>query len=381
VADIIHSLFVLLKTAAFYGPANDAARQRLAETAKAFDAALERSAGVELSIADDELRLDERPLPITAGRDFLLRELSSRGVTALRFLPGLTAAGLLRLVEATLACDPRRGMGVRELRRDVAGVQGLEVLGGEEPVPQDEPPDARAAACRAFFQALSAVEDVMQRLRAGEAADFAPAREAVEGLVRRVIADASTLFELAAIREYDEYTYAHSVNVSVYALALGLDLGLGRELLSELGFAGLFHDVGKVRLPRELIEKPGALSQDEWAQLRRHPALGALLLLTQGQGRERRWARAAAVAFEHHLRFDASGYPRLRWPRRQGLFSRICAIADAFDALTSGRVYEREAVSPGEALRRLRADSGSAFDPRLVDLFASAVAGRIVAHA
>lgn len=118
-----------------------------------------------------------------------------------------------------------------------------------------------------------------------------------------------------------------------------------------------------------------------WPLHRRHGEHGALALLAQGSARERSWARAVAVAFEHHLRYDGTGYPKLRWPRRQSLFARVCAIADSFDAMTSGRVYARRAVPPDEALRRLREGAGAAYDPLLVELFAAAVAGRIVAAA
>jgi HD-GYP domain-containing protein (c-di-GMP phosphodiesterase class II) len=192
--------------------------------------------------------------------------------------------------------------------------------------------------------------------------------------VDRVLRDERVLLELAAIHDFDEYTYAHCVNVCVYSIAIGARLGLERSRLTELGFGALFHDVGKARLPRELIDKPDELDEAEWRLMRRHPTLGVMTLLGLKRPHDRLLARAVSVSFEHHLRLDGTGYPRLSQPRRQEVFSRICAIADAFDALTSGRVYTRRALSPERALARMAREAGTAFDPFLLGLFV-AVAG------
>jgi HD-GYP domain-containing protein (c-di-GMP phosphodiesterase class II) len=162
------------------------------------------------------------------------------------------------------------------------------------------------------------------------------------------------------------------VNVSVYSIAIGGRLGLSPARLAELGFGALFHDLGKAQLPRALIDKPDEFTEDDWRLMRRHPVLGAKALLDLRRPRDATLARAISIAFEHHLGLDGSGYPKLSPPRRQELFSRICAVADAFDAMTSGRVYAKRAMSPDEALRRMVQRAGTAFDPLLLRVFINA---------
>jgi len=114
------------------------------------------------------------------------------------------------------------------------------------------------------------------------------------------------------------------------------------------------------------------LDADDWRLMRRHPVLGAEALLALRRPLDPALARAITVAFEHHLGFDGSGYPLLSPPRRQDLFSRVCAVADAFDAMTSGRVYAKRPMSPDEALRRMTQRAGTAFDPLLLRVFINA---------
>ncbi|MDE2491676.1 MAG: HD domain-containing protein, partial [Elusimicrobia bacterium] len=275
--------------------------------------------------------------------------------------------------------DPRRREGWREVeaRLAEAGAAGWSVraraLAEDEEEARAETGDGRRTAQKAFFRAVSLVEEVMRRARAGGDVSFAPARRVVCELVDAVTEDEQALFELTTIHSFDEYTYAHCVNVCVYAVALGVRLGLDRPLLAELGFSALFHDLGKVKLPLALIDKPDEYDAADWDQMRLHPLLGAKLLLSMPRPLDRSLARAAAVAFEHHLGADASGYPRTRRERRQGLFSRVCAIADSFDALTSGRVYQRRPLGPAEALRRMVQRAGTAYDPLLLRLFVRTV--------
>ena len=213
----------------------------------------------------------------------------------------------------------------------------------------------------------------MAQARAGQPIDFIQAKRVVHGLVDRVLEDEQALFELTALRDYDEYTYAHCVNVCVYSVAVGVRLGLDRAELAELGFGALFHDIGKVRLPLSLINKPDEFDESEWETMRRHPVLGARELLGMRRPHDRALARAVSMAFEHHLKADGSGYPKLRQPRRQDVFTRICALADSFDALTSGRVYSRKPLAPDEALRRMAEDADVAFDPALLLLLVRSV--------
>jgi HD-GYP domain-containing protein (c-di-GMP phosphodiesterase class II) len=180
--------------------------------------------------------------------------------------------------------------------------------------------------------------------------------------------DQDSLLELAAIKDFDDYTYAHSINVSVYSLTLGTNLGMDRPRLSQLGFAALFHDIGKVRLDRDLIQKPDSFDENDWIQMQRHPILGAKTILRTLRLDEHT-VRAARGALEHHINADFTGYPSLRDRRPLNLFSRIITIADTFDALTSGRVYFKKSIPPDQVIKKMRYQMGMKFDVTLLELF------------
>jgi HD-GYP domain-containing protein (c-di-GMP phosphodiesterase class II) len=372
-ADLVRRLFVLLKAASVYGPDNEGYRTHAAEARETLAVMLAAGGSIRLEAREDRLYLDGEPVPLApgeAGPRFLCGEFRRCGAGGLEFRGPRAASELDAFVFAFNKGGTRRQRSLEETERLVrdAGVSAIAPLppAGGEPA---EPASGAPAARRVFFRAVEAVEDLMTRARAGEEPDLGGAKAAAADLAEQVASDAQALFELSVLERFDEYTYAHSVNVSVYSLAIGVRLGLRPELLAELGFGALFHDLGKASLPRELIDKPGELDEDDWRLMRRHPALGAEALLALRRSLDPALARAVSMAFEHHLGFNGTGYPRLSPPRRQEVFSRICAVADAFDAMTSGRVYAKRAMSPDEALRRMLQRAGSAFDPLLLRVF------------
>jgi HD-GYP domain-containing protein (c-di-GMP phosphodiesterase class II) len=166
-----------------------------------------------------------------------------------------------------------------------------------------------------------------------------------------------------AIDARDPYTARHSEKVAAYAVQLAQALGLSPERCERIRLAGLLHDVGKVGLERSILHKPGALSDDEWEQVRDHPKLSAHII-----GGVTRFAAFLAGARHHHERFDGRGYPDGLIGTDIPLDARILSVADAFDAMTSDRSY-RPALSHEEAKRRLVDDAGTRFDPRCVDAF------------
>ena len=169
---------------------------------------------------------------------------------------------------------------------------------------------------------------------------------------------------LLELKEFDQYTTTHSINVSVLAMALSEYLGLGAGTVRAFGLSGLLHDLGKVRIPREILTKPGRLTAEERAVVEAHPADGARMIL---EGKEP-LDLAAAVAYEHHLCLDGRGYPKLHYPRPAQYASRLVHVCDVYDALRTRRPY-REAWSSGEALEYIRARSGTEFDPVIAAAF------------
>jgi len=184
--------------------------------------------------------------------------------------------------------------------------------------------------------------------------------------------DDSALLGLANIKNYDEYTFNHSVNVAIYAIAIGQRIGIPKKHLSHLGMAALFHDIGKTRIPKEVINKEGKLSPEEWAIMRYHPIIGAEIVM-----RIKEWGelstRMIDGAFEHHLKYDLTGYPKLARKKKLTLFGRIIALSDFYDALVRPRVYNRFPYVSEKILGLMLERSGTDFDPVLVKVFVNMI--------
>ncbi len=232
--------------------------------------------------------------------------------------------------------------------------------------------DMRKEAKHTFFKAISVAQEIMTSVKSGKTVNTVKAKRVIQSLVDQIIQDEVSFLELTAIKSYDEYTFAHSVNVCVLAIAFGLKLGLDRKKLSELGFAALFHDIGKIRLPSELIQKPSEFDENDWMQIKKHPVLGVKTLVSRRELDDFSM-RAAVIAFEHHLNLDLSGYPQVINPRELNLFTRIVSIVDAYDAMTSGRVYVKTPISPDEAFRRIMLKREVSCDPLLLKVFINIV--------
>ncbi|MDP1809343.1 MAG: HD-GYP domain-containing protein [Actinomycetota bacterium] len=186
----------------------------------------------------------------------------------------------------------------------------------------------------------------------------------VEWLVGSLGTGDSTILALTALKEHDEYTCHHSINVAMLAVALAHRLGLNRQRLVWLATGALLHDIGKVNIPKEIINKPGRLTAEEWRLMKRHPIESTQIL----SGLPSLEPSALIVAFEHHIGYDLSGYPVRAEGRTPHLFSRIVQIADTYDGLTSRRSYHEPSL-PTEALNYMLCVMPQAFDPALLNLF------------
>ena len=187
------------------------------------------------------------------------------------------------------------------------------------------------------------------------------ARRVVQPLVDRMFEDADALIGLSALKRHDEYTFVHCVNVSILSVRMGQLLGLSRPELAGIGVAALLHDTGKLMVPGEVLRKPGQLDEAEWAAIRRHPIEG-LRIISRMPGLSALMLSAMRVAFEHHRNVNHTGYPPLRGARDMGTFSRIVAVADVFDALTSHRAYRARPMTAHEALRLMLGRECEQFD-------------------
>ncbi len=211
---------------------------------------------------------------------------------------------------------------------------------------------------------LSHVTDMMTKVREGLDVDVTESFAAVDSLLEGLDRDSRNMLLLAKLHRYDDYTFRHSLNVSVLALIFGKHLGMHGDELKRLGFAGLYHDVGKFRVPIEIVNKPARLSEREFEQMKRHSLLGYQLLSQQGGISE----DILLGVLHHHERYDGMGYPRQLKAEEKDSFARILSIVDIFDALSSDRVY-RKATTPHDTIKAMFAWRNETFHPGLLEQF------------
>lgn len=228
--------------------------------------------------------------------------------------------------------------------------------------------NAKQRARQTYVRSLDVTREVMTQARLGRSAGLKRVKRAVQGIVDAILSDPSSLVGLTTLREFDEYTFVHSVNVCILSVALGRRLGLTKPQMLDLGLAALLHDIGKSRVSIDTLNKRGGLTDEERAELQSHTWQGVLAMFALPAGTGRPW-RAMVSAFEHHLRVDLKGYPSTVRSRPLSLFSKIIAVADGFDAATTTRVYQSNPWTPADVLRGMRDNARLGFDPVIVKAF------------
>ncbi|HLA14671.1 MAG TPA: HD domain-containing phosphohydrolase [Gemmatimonadaceae bacterium] len=193
---------------------------------------------------------------------------------------------------------------------------------------------------------------------------LAEAEAVVRSLSMAMHGDQEMILPLLQLREFDEYTTTHSLNVSVLTMALAESIGLSSDDVRTFGIAGLLHDLGKVNVPTDILNKPGKLTDDERRIMQNHPTDGARLILESG----RRLDLAAAVAHEHHIMINGHGYPKCHYPRDCHNASKLIHVCDVYDALRTRRPY-REAWESQRVLSYIEERAGSEFEPEAARSF------------
>ncbi|MFM2067643.1 MAG: hypothetical protein RLZZ584_2552 [Pseudomonadota bacterium] len=224
---------------------------------------------------------------------------------------------------------------------------------------------ARASViCR---QARDKVQSLYTEARMGKAIDTEGCAPVVDAIIGSVASDPGALVSLVRLKHRDEYTYLHSVAVCTLMVALARALKLPDDEVRRLGLAGMLHDMGKARVPLEVLNKPGRLTDAEFALMKRHPAWGHEILRQGGI----ECPITLDVCLHHHEKVDGSGYPEALPPERLSLHARLGAICDVYDAITSARPY-KAAWDPGDAIRQMAQWKGH-FDPLLFQAFVKTV--------
>lgn len=321
-------------------------------------------ANLQFSFLDGEVIYQRRILRELTGWEWGTR-LAAAGVERIEFLEGVTReeyAAWLDETQRLLAGETpdtaeARQLGVRRIRYGAVEVRGSSA-GGAPVAPGGDVvvPDLDAEV--ETIQWLHGEVGRLGRLPLLEA------EAVVRSLSVAMHSQSQIRLPLLQLKTFDQYTTTHSSNVAVLAMALTEYLGLGSREIRGFGVAGLLHDLGKVRIPKEILVKPGKLTDEERTVMQLHPVDGARIIIEQ----QARLDLAAFVAYEHHIMLSGGGYPTLRYPRDCHYASKVVHVCDVYDALCTDRPY-RPAWTSERALGYLAERSGLEFDPELVDVF------------
>jgi HD-GYP domain-containing protein (c-di-GMP phosphodiesterase class II) len=269
-----------------------------------------------------------------------------------------SAKGLDVAAAAPLPLDP-----LEQALTQPAPLMDLPDFDDAVPAPSASFEDEMRQAARLCKKSREAVQQLFGELRMGKALNAQAFQPLVEELAESVFRNPGALVSLARLKTKDDYSYMHSVAVCALMIALARELGMGASACREAGLAGLLHDVGKALMPLEVLNKPGKLTEAEFAVMRSHPERGHALLVQSGAA----GTDAMEVCLHHHERIDGTGYPHALKGDAITQMARMGAICDVYDAISSTRPY-KSAWDPADSVSRMASWSGH-FDPRLFAVF------------
>ena len=304
----------------------------------------------------------------------LMSEFETRGLGGLRFENGLTAPELERFLRLLVAArdaaggealpEAARAMGIHHVVPVRAKDLTAQQTGSDGPESEEESAadSERQRARQVFLRAVQGTQNLIARTAQTGRPALHLARRLVQPIVDSILKSEYSIIGLTALKDHDEYTYAHCVNVSVLSISMGQVVGFPRAVLANLGVAALLHDLGKLAVPATVLQKPDRLTPGEWGHLHRHPLEG-VKIISRLPSLSPLTLDAMRAAFQHHMNADLSGYPATRTGNGQATLSRIVALADFFDAVTSHRAYRRRPYAPFEALSLVMGPERGRFDP------------------
>ena len=221
-----------------------------------------------------------------------------------------------------------------------------------------------AQASRTYEATKQQIKYLLNTAYLGQAMSMDGAKIAVKDCVDRVLHNPNAILWLTRLKHQDEYTAEHSVNVCLLSIALGREMELAPYELENLGICGLMHDIGKMKVPPEILNKPASLDPEEFEEMARHTVYARQLLM----GRSDIYPGAVDVAYSHHERLDGKGYPRGVDSTKLSMFTRIVTVADAYDAMTSDRCYKK-GMSSIDSLKIIHRNIGTQFDEEIARKF------------
>jgi putative nucleotidyltransferase with HDIG domain len=376
---LVTKFHVLMRISQIYDSKNVALNQFINEFLETINTLVKGTGVLSLKIVKDDFYLNDQRLRYSVEGFTSFKYLSTQwkkrliGEVIFKSLMGeeMLRHFIYAFINLEEGCEENAGLLKKQLEsHQITTIEAnpLKLVEGEEEAFTLQKEDHRELGKKIFFETIGTIKDVITSIKGNQHADIRKLKRLAQKAIHLVIEDESILLGMTMIKNYDEYTFNHSVNVSIYALAMGKRLGFSKKILTELGITALLHDIGKSKIPREILNKPARLSADEWEIMRKHPLMGVEIVLNLKQLGEIN-PRMVVGVFDHHLMNDLSGYPRLFLKKEVSLFGRIIQIADAYDAMTTPRIYKKIPYTPEQALAIMLREKEVHFDPLLLKIF------------
>jgi putative nucleotidyltransferase with HDIG domain len=362
-ADLVKRFAAAIRAGGLYRQHHPLARRSLEALSAALASYFQRHQAASIGFIGDDIIVGRVKLKNAGTLASFARHIRERQVEKLLLSREMGRDGLYALVDILADADARRA-GERLAATTIKGCS----CGMIATDPLQATDLGLAAARQVYASAVDTAERLWGAVEADDEPDPEAARAIIDVLANAVAQDRTSILALTSLKSHDSYTFSHMVNVSLLTMAQARSLGVPDSLLREFGVAGLMHDIGKVKTPPELLNKPGKLTDDEMSVVKRHVVDGAQILRRTPDMP----ALAAVVAFEHHLRQDLSGYPERVGQRQLNLCTMLVSIADVFDALRTNRSY-REGLPSGRVRAMLSEQAGSAFESTLLRRFITLV--------
>jgi putative nucleotidyltransferase with HDIG domain len=375
---LVTKFHVLMRVSQIYDSKNVTFRQFIQESLETVNALIGKEGSLSLKIVKDELYLNDQRLRYSVegftSFKYLLTQWKKRLIGGVVFKEVLDERSLKEFIFTMNTLTESKEDNAAQFNERMAfhkidtiiEVSPLEDLEGDDGGLQKE--DQKLMGKKVFFETIGTMREVIMQIKTKQYADVRKLKRLAQTAVKLVMQDESILMGLTAIKNYDEYTFNHSVNVAIYALAIGRRLGFTRKTMTELGVTAMLHDIGKSKIPKEVLNKPGKLDEEEWNQMKKHPLAGVEIVLNLKQLGEINPKMVLGI-FDHHLKNDLTGYPKVFRKKDPCLYGRIIQIADVYDAMTTSRVYRKSSYTPEQALAIMLKDRGVCFDPILLKIF------------
>ena len=323
-----------------------------------------------LTLADD-LYVDDRFSVTVLGTNLLFNDstVTERGIHIENFRKRLRVKGIEKIIFSKgVSVDEIRGFIYKMASKDETPVSSEHLLVGTLQVKRKSP---ESGVPEIMDKNISKVKDLYGGFSKFKELDIFGLEDAIVGFILALKTESNVLRVISPVKSFSEYTYVHAANVSILTIFQAEALGLSGEALYDIGLAGLLHDMGKMFISKDILDKNARLDEREWAEVRKHPVLGAMYLGMLDQIPK----IAVIAAFEHHMKFDGTGYPDThRRGKRQHIVSQLVAIADFFDAMRTERPY-RKTVDLQNIVLLLKETAGKDFNPLLINNFLKALSG------